>query len=149
MHQRNNECCMRCAVFSIDPSAKANWTRRKRRAETAWFRSAGREMRLWSKNSAGGRNALRRVSCGLFPKKKSGQSKFQRSEAAVRTRNDLIVSTARIAVSMVLIVGGWVSRKVFKVFVRRKKERVGIYSYLGTAPQCFARCCCHSSLSQF
>jgi len=33
------------------------------RTETAWLRSAGREMRLWSKNSCGERSALRRLSC--------------------------------------------------------------------------------------
>ena len=70
---------------------------KKRHTDTAWLRSVGRERRLGSKNSDGGRNALRRVSC--VPRYVSVCICCQEGIREF-TRNDLMVSTARMAASM-------------------------------------------------
>src|ERR1700677_3612895 len=98
---------MRC--FSVHPLAQAIRKRQKRHAETVWFRSTGRERRLWSKNSDGGRNVLRRASCESLPIKKNSVQvpKFRRPH----THSERLDSIDGTHSSLHGV--GWVSLEVF------------------------------------
>jgi hypothetical protein len=119
------------------------------RTDTAWLRSAGRVMRFGSKNSDGGRKALRRVSCESVRRRDcvlvNPIQELRIPEFFKRTPSDLMVLTARRATSMLEVkrLNKMVERGEISVFFTMKRS-----SWSMTSVYLFLFGCCGADAPQ-